>query len=177
MNHQPFRDWLLSDEELSEREKQALQDHLKSCEACSKIETAWKEVELEIKRAPQVGPAAGFTERWQANLAACQRRKQARGGWFTIAATSLIVSTLFGIIAWQGWLLLQSPGAFLAEWFNRLVSFISLYYLVQNFLASSTPYLPLYALAGMILLVGMISFMSVLWLATYRKFSLARRAA
>jgi hypothetical protein len=177
MNHQPFRDWLLSDEQLSEGEKQALQDHLSTCESCSQIVSAWKEVEMEIKRVPEVAPAAGFTERWQANLATYQARKQSRGGWFTIAATSIVISTLFGIMAWQGWLLLQSPDAFLAVWLNRLVGVISLYFIVQNFVGSSIRYLPFYTILGMVLLVGLISFMSVLWLAAYRKLSLARRIA
>ena len=38
MNHQPFRDWLLSDEQLSTEQTQALQDHLSSCETCSQMD-------------------------------------------------------------------------------------------------------------------------------------------
>jgi hypothetical protein len=177
MNHQPFRDWLLSDEQLSSSEKQALQDHLGSCESCSQILSAWKEVEMEIKRVAPVAPVAGFTERWQANLETYQARRQLLGGWFTITAISVIVTALFGIMAWQVWSMLQSPDAFLVVWLNRLVSVLSLYYVAENFFGSSMRYLPLYTILGMVLLVGTISFMSVLWLAAYRKLSLARRVA
>jgi anti-sigma factor RsiW len=175
MNHQPFRDWLLSDEQLSERETVALQDHLRKCESCSQISSAWKEIELELKRAPQVAPAAGFTQRFQAHLNEHQARRQARGGWFTIAVTSSVVTTLFIILAMQIWSLIQAPDAFLAMWLNRLVSLVSLYYMVENFTGLNSRYIPLYTIFGTVFLVGIISFMSVLWLATYRKFSLARR--
>jgi cation transport ATPase len=175
MNHQPFRDWLLSDEQLSEREQQALQSHLSTCEACSQIESAWKEIELEIKRSPQVTPAPGFTDRWQANLSAYQVRRQSRGGWFTISATSVIVTALFGVMAWQVWLMLQSPQAFLDVWLNRMVSVISLFFVAETFFSSSIRFLTLYTILGMVFLVGLISFMSVLWLAAYRKLSFARR--
>lgn len=175
MNHQPFRDWLLSDEQLSERETLALQDHLRSCESCHQISFAWKEIELEFKRVPQVDPAAGFTQRWQAHLHEYQVYRQARSGWLTIAATSSVVITLFIILAMQVWSLVQAPEAFLAVWLNRLVGVISLYYMVENFIGLNSRYIPLYTIVGMVFLTGVISFMSVLWLATYRKFSIARR--
>jgi len=179
MNHQPFRDWLLSDEQLSERETLALQDHLRSCKSCSQISSAWKEIELEFKRTPQVTPAAGFTHRWQAHLdeyqASRQARQQTHKGWLTIAITSSVVITLFIIFAMQVWSLIQAPDAFLAVWLNRLVGVVSLYYMLENFIGLNLRYIPLYTVVGMVFLVGTISFMSVLWLATYRKFSLARR--
>jgi hypothetical protein len=179
MNHQPYRDWLLSDEQLTERETLALQDHLRSCESCNQISFAWKEIELEFKRTPLVDPAAGFTQRWQAHLddyQACrQARRQTRSGWLTIAATSTVVITLFIVFAMQVWSLIQAPDAFLAMWLNRLVGVISLCYTVENFIGLNSRYIPLYTIVGMVFLMGTISFMSVLWLATYRKFSLARR--
>jgi hypothetical protein len=48
MNHQPFRDWLLSEEKLSIDQTQALKDHLHSCESCSQIEAAWLEVDQRL---------------------------------------------------------------------------------------------------------------------------------
>ncbi len=176
MNHQPFRDWLLSDQALTDNQAQALQEHLQDCEACRQVEVSWKEIELAIRKAPQVSPMPGFTLRWQSSLEQYQARRQARQGWFTIAATSVVVTVLFILLAAQIWSLIQAPDAFIASWLNRLVSVISIYYLLQDFISSSSWSLPVVSFIGMIFLVGIISFMSVLWLATYRKFSLARRA-
>jgi hypothetical protein len=175
MNHQPFREWLLSDEQLSTEQTQALQAHLSSCESCSQVESAWKEVELAIRKTPQVEPASGFTLRWQEQLVEYQSHHQSRSGWLTIGATALIATGLSVLMITQLWALIQAPGPYLAVWLNRLVSVISVYYILQNLVRSTTWSIPVYTFIGMFFLVGIISFMSVLWLTAYRKFSLARR--
>lgn len=177
MKHQPFRRWLISEEPLSVEQSQALRDHLSSCESCNEIETAWKELELVIRRTPDVDPAPGFPERWQSHLLEYQSHRQARRGWLTISLTALVVASLLVVLIAQLWSLYQAPGPFLADWLTRLVSVASFYYTLQNFVSSYSWYDPLYTFIGMFFLVGMISFMSVLWLATYRKFSMARRVA
>lgn len=177
MNHQPFRDWILSEEHLSVEKTQALQDHLRSCESCSQIDSAWKELQEVIQKSPEIEPASGFTERWQAHLVEFQSHQKERRGWLTISATILIVTALLVLLITQLWSLLQAPGSYLAVWLNRLIGVVSIYYTLQNITSSYTGYIPVYTFIGMFFLVGMISFMSVLWLAAYRKFSMARRAA
>jgi hypothetical protein len=175
MNHQPYRDWLLSDEYLSAAQTQALQEHLSSCESCSQIETSWKEVEFAIRKYPPVAPALGFTFRWQEHLAQYQSHQQSRTSWLTIGGTALLSTCLLLLLITQLWSLIQAPGPYLALWLNRLVSAISVYYLFQNMVRSYSWSIPIYTFVGMFFLVGIISFMSVLWLSAYRKFSLARR--
>jgi hypothetical protein len=177
MNHQPFRESLLSEEQLSVEQIQALQDHLRTCESCSQIEPAWNELKAVIQKSPQFEPAIGFTDRWQVRLIEYQARQQRRRGWLTISVTSLIVTGLLVLLITQLWSLLLAPGPYLAVWLNRLVSVVSIYYTLQNIASSYSWNIPIYTFVGMFFVVGMISFMSVLWLATYRKFSLARRAA
>lgn len=177
MNHQPFRDWLLSDENLTTAQTQSLQEHLSSCESCSQIESSWKEVEMAIRKFPQVEPASGFTFRWQEHLAEYHSRQQSRKSWLTIGATALIATFLLVILVVLIWSLIQAPGAYLQIWLNRLVSLVSVYYLLQNMISSYSWPIPIYTFIGMFFLVGCISFMSVLWLTAYRKFSLARRVA
>jgi hypothetical protein len=176
MNHQPFREWLLSEEHLSVEQTQALQDHLASCESCSQIESDWNELEVVIQKSPQIEPAPGFTRRWQVNLVEYQSVQQKRRGWLTIGVTSLIVTSLLVLLITQLWSLLQAPGPYLAVWLNRIVGVVSIYYTIRNISSSFSWNIPVYTFIGLFFLVGMISFMSVLWLATYRKFSMARRA-
>jgi hypothetical protein len=175
MNHQPFKDWLLSEEKLTTDQTLALQEHLLSCESCSQIEAAWKEVNITFNKVPQVGPAPGFSTRWQANLAAYHLRRQKQRGWVTIGFTCLMIIILLVLIATQLWSFLQAPGSFLTTWFLYLVNLVSIYFTVQEIFHSLPDYLTIYTLIGAFFLVGMVSFMSVLWLATFRKLSMARR--
>jgi hypothetical protein len=175
MNHQPYRDWLLSEQDLSVEQSQALQDHLRSCASCNQIESAWTELEAVIQKSPQVEPTSGFTERWQARLAEYQSHQQKLRGWLTISVTTLIVTSLLVLLIVQLWSLLQSPGVYLAEWLNRVIGVISIYYTIQNLVSPYSWQIPVFTFIGIFFLVGIISFMSVLWLATYRKFSMVRR--
>jgi len=177
MNHHPFREWLVAEDELSSEQDQALKQHLLDCESCRELQTSWKELQVEIKRAVEVPPAAGFVMRWQANLVMYQQVQQKRRGWVTIGVTAMLVISLLVLLMVQVWSLIHAPDAFLAAWFDRLVAVLSIFYSIQNLVHSFSLPGPVYTLAGMVLLFGIVSFMSVLWLATYRKISMARREA
>lgn len=177
MNHQPFRSWLLSDEELTAEQSKALHEHLSSCDSCSRLEASWKEVEAVISRAALLEPASDFVERWQVRLVTQQQHQQKLRGWYIISATGLLVVSLLALLVAQIWSLIQNPDAYIAAWLNQLAGILSIFYSIQNLTRSfSLPDLA-YTLAGIVLLFGMISFMSVAWLATYRKFSMIRRQA
>jgi hypothetical protein len=175
MNHQPFRDWLVSAGELSVEQEQALKDHLLTCTSCREIETSLKELEVEIKRSPVLDPAPGFVMRWQAHLAEQHHKQQRLRGWLMIAGIASVVLALLALVIYQLWALIEAPDAFLAAWFANVIDVISIFFTLQNLVTSFSLPTPVYTIAGMALLFGLVSFMSVLWLATYRKFSIARR--
>jgi len=81
MNHQPFEEWLLSEDPLAPEQARALQEHLRECESCLSLSRAWDAVEDELAGAPQAAPAAGFSQRWQANLAKRQAQDRQRRFW------------------------------------------------------------------------------------------------
>jgi len=174
MNHQPFRDWLLSEEKLSADQILQMQEHLQSCESCRQTEVAWLDVESAFQKIPQVLPAPGFTDRWQTRLAEYKEHKQKRAGWMTIGFTVVIIISLLGLLITQLWSLIQAPGPYLAELFTRIFSLVAVYLTLQDIFRSFSGSVPLY-IVGVFFLLGIVSFMSVLWLATYRKLSLARR--
>jgi len=78
MNHLKYEDWLLSDEPLTAEQKLELQDHLATCEACSRLATAWNQVKVQIKAAPMLGPEPGFATRWQTHLVEARQKKHRR---------------------------------------------------------------------------------------------------
>jgi hypothetical protein len=175
MDHQPFRNWLLSEERLSAEQIQSLQQHLASCESCSQIESAWKEVDFQFQNLSLVAPKSGFTERFQDRLVEYQSARQLRKGWLTIGATAFIAILLLALLVTQVWELIQAPGPFMMAMLERLVSVISIYFLLQNVIGSISWSTPVLTFIVMFFLVGIVSFMSVLWLLMYKKFSLARR--
>jgi hypothetical protein len=174
MNHQPFRDRLLSEEKLSTEQILQMQEHLQSCESCRQTEVAWLEVESAFHKIPNVQPAPGFTNRWQTRLVEYKERKQKRIGWITIGFTVVIIISLLSILITQLWSLTQAPGPYLAEWFARIFNLVAIFLTLQDMFRSFSGTIPLYII-GMTFLVGIVSFMSVLWLATFRKLSLVRR--
>jgi hypothetical protein len=175
MNHQPFRDWLLSEDTLSAEQARSLQDHLAECESCSQIVSAWKEVETVIQMTPQAGPVPGFTGRWHAHLAEYEHHRQKRQGWVSIGITAFVAVALLTILVYQTWQVVQDPAPLIAVWLNRLVSLVSNYFILRNLFTSSTWFQPVYILFGSFLLVGMICVMSVLWMTAYKKIFILRR--
>jgi hypothetical protein len=175
MNHQPFRNWLLSEEALSPEQAQSLKEHLASCDACRQIEPSWKEVELAFTKSPEMMPRPGFTQRWQARLAVQEAHWQSRSGWLSIAATALVAVIISGYIATQVWAIIRAPGPYIAAWLDRLTAVFIDYFLLQSLFRTNISINPTYVLVGSFFLFGMISFLSVFWLTVYKKFVLARR--
>jgi hypothetical protein len=174
MNHLPFREWLLSEQELSQDQSRQLEDHLSSCEACSLIQTSWNDIEGSFHNFPIAEPAPGFTARWQSHLAEYRLEQQKRKGWFIISAIAVVVVSLLTTLVYQAWPLIQAPDSLMAILFERLMGVISIYFSLRNLVSAYSWPTPLITFIVMIFLVGILSFMSVLWLATYRKFSLTR---
>jgi anti-sigma factor RsiW len=85
MNHQPFEEWLLAEEDLTPAQKEALYQHLDDCPDCPKLARAWQEVHAEIRRAPQATPAPGFSARFAERLERENARKQRRYTWLALA--------------------------------------------------------------------------------------------
>jgi hypothetical protein len=88
MNHQPFDNWLLSEEPLPEDDERALREHLVDCDQCRELEDAWLGVANLFAEAPEVEPAHGFVNRWQATLeadkAAIRAMRQRWQSWIVL---------------------------------------------------------------------------------------------
>ncbi len=101
MSHQPYSEWILNKQGLSEEESIQLKNHLLSCKECSDLKMNWEIVERELRSAPQVAPAAGFGLRFQqykeAQIAV-QHQQQAIKTLVIIAFS--ILATFSAIIIW-----------------------------------------------------------------------------
>jgi hypothetical protein len=113
MNHRPFEDWLLDDQLLNPAQKRELDGHLRACNACSAI----AESNLALRSARVVGPAPGFTARFQERLVLArraQRRRTLLGTLFFSLGGVLLLAFLAGPTLVS---LLGSP----AEWISAMV--------------------------------------------------------
>jgi len=79
MSHQPYEKWLLSEEVISQQDKESLKIHLQECKSCQDLHYAWQAVEQEFAVNTQVEPQNGFTQRWEIRLKkARETRRQKR---------------------------------------------------------------------------------------------------
>jgi hypothetical protein len=177
MNHRPFSDWLLTDDQLSAIQEQSLQDHLQNCESCRQVEVAWLEVESSFKSIPQIKPPPGFTERWQLHLENYEKRKQRHQAWIPIAAIFPIILILLSVSTAQIWMVLKSPGPYLVIWFSKVIDLLSFYLSIQHWISPDSWNISIVTVIAMTFFVGLMSFMCVLWVAAYRKLSMVRRLA
>jgi len=72
MNHRPFEDWLLEDQNLTNEQERELQAHLRTCTSCAAI----AESNLALHSTRTVSPAEGFVSRFEMRLA--EQRKATR---------------------------------------------------------------------------------------------------
>lgn len=113
MNHQPFEDWLL-EEDLSEDQRQALNDHLLACDDCRKLASALQITETQFRSAPQVDPAPGFAQRWMAREVQAREKRARRLTWtgFLVCFAGIIALSLVLVLPdISSW---PSPVGFLA---------------------------------------------------------------
>ena len=177
MNHLPFKDWLLSEDPLTSEQVEALQGHLRSCDTCRRLESAWTDVNAIFEKAPLAEPIPGFTSRWQDRLALHHLRKQRKLAWIIVGiftGITIILLTLFGAQLLE---VIQSPGNLILVSISRLTGILSLYWAIESIFNTLTSHMPSISWLVFIFGIGFISFLSVLWLAAYRKLTLSRRFA
>lgn len=99
MNHQPFENWLLSDEPLDEEQQEALKTHLSECKTCNELADALTQIEETFASPTAPAPASGFVQRWHNRLSLARRQQQQRRMWLVtlglFCAAGLILLTLF----------------------------------------------------------------------------------
>ncbi len=176
MNHQPFENWLNSEEPLTFEQHQALQEHLSTCAKCSALEASWKEVRQVFKNTAPVFPAPGFTARWQDRLAEQRKRQHRRQAWLSLMITGGIALILLIILSVLSAPLIDDPGQIFLLVIYRLISLFAYAEVTGNIVTSilrsifgSVPLIAWVAVAG----IG--SFLSVLWAFAIQRLTVSRR--
>lgn len=117
MDHLPFEDWILNEEQLTTAQKRDLALHLQGCRSC----TALGEVNLALRSPRQAEPAPGFSTRFQARLVEHKRSLRQRNA----LGFSLLAFSVVGIFTGAAWPVLrsavESPLEVVSSWLSSLV--------------------------------------------------------
>ncbi len=174
MNHQPFETWILSGEPLSQAERQALEAHLRTCQACREMATALRSVETVFRETPAPQPAAGFSLRWQARLEAHRRRAARRQAWLFLLLNLAGMLSVAGMLLAGLFFLFDSPLAWLIAFSRQMAVALSALSALSGVLRTVASLLPpawwLGVLEASALLV-------LLWFFSLRKLVLTRRVS
>lgn len=99
MSHQPYENWLLSDENLNEEQEKTLQAHLDECHQCQMISHSWTQVENLMMTSQAPEPATGFNLRFQQRLELDRQQRQQRKMWFLTLGLFGLASLIFLVLA------------------------------------------------------------------------------
>jgi hypothetical protein len=176
MNHQPFENWLLSEEPLTKEQSKALQEHLDTCETCSQIDTAWNGVQNLMRTVPEMAPVPGFSVRWQKRLAEQRRKQQQRQSWIFLAISGGIAFTLMAAIGVGILSIFSQPEQFLIYVVYRLTTFFIAAEATREFLSSLTkPLAGAMPFAIWIGLSGLAAMLSAMWFVLFKRLTTQRR--
>jgi len=169
MNHQPFENWILDDNEPSYEEQRNLQDHLAICPECNQLHQNWQHIRFAFKQTTPAAPRQGFTKRWKENLAARRalQQQQTRRLLLFLVSGSLLVLLAFIIYLAINISLVNLIGSLL----EGLAYFIVVMNRIQH-ISAILPTLPRVIPPGLWILISTsASTLSLLWVFSIWKIS------
>jgi hypothetical protein len=136
MNHQPFEDWILSEEPLTPENAGELETHLENCDHCRELQDAWNGVIDLFQGTPEVEPLPGFVNRWQERLAVEKKIElSVRYRWQSIILLILIGNISAGLMFLLGTEFLSnfdSPLSLVMSGIYRFVSLVTTINTIQH---------------------------------------------
>ncbi|HSF80472.1 MAG TPA: hypothetical protein VLA49_04540 [Anaerolineales bacterium] len=174
--HQPFESWVFTPEDLAETENQTLHEHLKDCDSCRNLAQALQDMDSQLRIAPMLSPAPGFTARWDARLVAhLTRRQRLQTFWVMLASIGGAVSLLL-LTGWMILPLLRTPTPILLAWaYQSLGAFVYLGDMGQAVLTIFNTLFSVIPITVWIAVLVTMGALGALWLVTYQRLMSTRR--
>jgi hypothetical protein len=121
MEHQPFENWILSGDPLTQSQFTELKAHLSICPHCTTIKEGFSGVEMLFKSATFESPSPGFTHRFK--IMAAQREEEARRlqSYFFLGWT-MIVTVVVSIAYLTTMMLTKSPTEVITELMSSTIN-------------------------------------------------------
>lgn len=124
MNHQPYENWLFSQEELEVDQLKELKVHLHLCEQCDALATALVEAEGQLCSGNLIAPAPGFTNRWRERIEQRRHVSQKRHTSLLFGAFSTGALILFLPLVVRWFLTALSPGDIVTRMMAEVVDWV-----------------------------------------------------
>jgi hypothetical protein len=163
MSHQPFETWILDNEELSDEQLQALEEHLSDCVQCNELEQNWNEAINFLSTAPTMVPEPGFVRRWESEFVerkAREHKMMTRRLLLFLAVSAVLTMTLLSIVS----LATSSPIDFLAKCFSIFTSSLARINQIESVMAAAWRSLPrVFTVSFWILITSSMSMLSTVW--------------
>lgn len=181
MNHQQYEDWLFAyydpiEETLTPQQVAELRTHLQTCPHCQNLADAWREMDAQLRRSPEVEPQPGFSSRWQSRLEAQSQRLHRRQSLATLGFALGGAALVLGSLVVMAWPWLSKPSLLVWGSLYQLVMLLNYADGIRQpmaaFLRSTGGLVPL---VGWVFFVGVITELAVLWVVSLRLLTNPRR--
>ena len=163
MNHQPFENWILDELTLTPQEQSSLEQHVKECPDCYRLQRSWSKVQQQIVAAPRKAAPASFMTHWKSNFAARQieqERRQARTLLISLASGAGAILIALTVILMPEFSLISLLVGFLTTIVKLFSGIESTWSMVSN-IVNSAPTVTLVVTGLMI--AGWISLAAFAW--------------
>jgi len=136
MNHQPFENWLLSEETLPVENAHLLGEHLETCTHCQELQDAWMSIATLFTAVPDMEPVPGFVDRWQIRLETDRQVDLlGRHRWQSVIMLILIGNVITGLVfllSTQFLTTFETPTQLVLSWVYRLAAMLTFVNGLQN---------------------------------------------
>lgn len=163
MNHQPFENWILDELTLTPQEQSSLEQHLKDCPDCYRLQRSWSKAQQHLITAPRKTAPANFMTHWKSNFTARQKeqeRRQARTLLISLGSGAVAITVALTIVLLPDFSLISLLVGFLTTIVKLFSGIESTWSMVRN-IVNSAPTITL-VVSGL-MIAGWISLAAFAW--------------
>lgn len=170
MNHKKYEEMILMPEALAPEEREEVQQHIASCEACRKLSLQWQKTQRLLNRPqPMATPAPGFSARFAQSIdkrKEAEQQRQLRRFISILMAVMLVAILTFAVIYYST----NSPEMIIKNIVGASAQMLFLWESLKAIIATVTGFLPAVLLIPFLLTAASVMFtLTLLWLVSIWK--------
>ena len=176
MNHQPYEDWLYSDEPLSPQQNRDLKKHLQVCDSCTQLSESWVDIQNLFRATPEVKPQSGFSARWLTRLEERENKTKQRQSWIMLVITGGVAIFILLIMSINLILSVDQPIQLLFLGTNKVTEWLLIINATNEILSALVELVSIVVPTGWwVIFAILISFLCLLWIFSLKQLVQPRR--
>ena len=176
MNHQPYEDWLFSDEPLLPEQTRDLRSHLRMCDSCRQLSESWGDIQNLFQVTPQIEPQAGFSARWVTRLAEREKQTKQRQSWIMLIITGGVATLILLLMGVNLFASVDQPLQLLLLGTNKITEWLSLIKAINEVLSALIELVSIMIPpVWWVMFAVVISLLSLLWIYSLKQLIQPRR--